>query len=90
MAFGISKNNCQSHDKVKRAYDNKPDEPLLPLDPSTMRLDRIKDGLINRLLFKNNKPGPDETCPKKGIIYSQNVKGLLGKIKGGVFGGTDH
>ena len=68
MAFEISKKNRQSHDEVERAYDNQPDEPLLPLDPSAMRLDVIKDGPINRFLFKNNKSGPNETCPKQGII----------------------
>ena len=33
------------------------------------------------MLFKNNKTGPDETCPKQGIIYTQNVQGLSGKDK---------
>ena len=46
-----------------------------------MQLDIIKDGPINRFLFKNNKSGPNETCPKQVIIYSQNVQGLSGKDK---------
>ena len=33
------------------------------------------------MLFKNNKTGPDETCTKQGIIYTQNVQGLSGKDK---------
>ena len=33
------------------------------------------------MLFKNNKPGPDETCPKQGIIHTQNLQGLSGKYK---------
>ena len=41
----------------------------------------IRTGTINRLLFKNNKTGPDETFPKQGIIYTQNVQGLSGKDK---------
>ena len=81
MAFEMSKKNHQYHDEVERAYDNQPNEPILPVDPSTMLLDTIKYGSINRLLFKNNKSGPDETWPKQGIIYSQNVQGLSGKDK---------
>ena len=46
-----------------------------------MRLDTIKDVPINLLLFKINKSGPNETCPKQGTIYSQNVQGLSGKDK---------
>ena len=44
-------------------------------------LDTIRTGTINRLLFKNNKTVPDETCPKQGIIYTQNLQGLSGKDK---------
>ena len=79
MAFEMSKNNRQSHDEILSAYENQPNEPLLPVDPSKMRLDTIKDGPINRFLFQNKKPGPNETCPKQGIIYSQNVQCLSGK-----------
>ena len=43
--------------------------------------DAIKNGPINLLLFQNNKPGPDATCPKKGIIYLQNAQGLSEKYK---------
>ena len=68
MSFEIIKKNRQPHDEVERAYDNQPDDPLPPVDPSAMLLDTIKDGPINQLLFKNNKPGPNETCPKAGII----------------------
>ena len=81
MSFEMSKKNRQSHDKVESSHDNQPNEPLLIEDPSTIQLDMIKDGPINRLLFKNNKSGPDETCPKQGIVYSQNVQGLPGKDK---------
>ena len=77
----MSNKNHQSHDKVENAYDNQLNEPLLPVDPSTKILDTIKYGPINRLLFKNNKSGSNETCPKQGIIYSQNVQGLSGKDK---------
>ena len=72
----MSNKNRQSHDKLESEYENKLNEPLLPVDPSTKRLDTIKDGPMNRLLFKNKKLGPGETCPKQGIIYSQNVQGL--------------
>ena len=68
--------NRQSHDKVESAYNNKINEPLITVDPLTKILDTIKDGPINRLLFKNNKSGPDETWPKQGIIYLQNVQSL--------------
>ena len=83
MACKMNKKNRQSHDKVERELENKLNEPLFlfPVDPSTKRLDTIRAGPINRLLFKNNKSGPDETCLKQGIIYTQNVKGLSGKDK---------
>ena len=81
MAFKISNKNRQYHDEVESAFDNELNETLLPVDPSTKKLDTIKDGPINRLLFKNNKSGPNKTCPKQGIIYSKNVQGLPGKNK---------
>ena len=81
MDFEISNKSRQSHDKVESPNNNQLNELFLLLDPSTNRLDTIKDGLINWLLFKNNKLGPDETCPKQGIIYSQNVQGLSGEDK---------
>ena len=79
----MNNKNCQSYDKVERALENKLNEPLFifPVDPSTKILYTIKDGPINRLLFKNNKSGPNKTCPKQGIIYSKNVQGLPGKNK---------
>ena len=78
MACKMNNKNRQSHEEVERALYHKLNEPLFlfPVDPSTKRLDTIKDGPMNRLLFKNKKLGPGETCPKQGIIYSQNVQGL--------------
>ena len=75
--------NCQAYDKVERALEYKLNEPLFifPVDSSTKRLDTIKSGPINGLLFKNNKSGPDETWPKQGIIYLQNIQVLSGKDK---------
>ena len=75
--------NCQAYDEVERALEYKLNEPLFlsPVYSSRKRLDTIRTGPINWLLFKNNKTGPDETCPKKGIIYTQNVQGLSGKDK---------
>ena len=81
MAFETSKKNRQYHDEVERAYENQPNKPLLPVYPSAMRLDTIKYGPINRLLFKNKKSGPNETCPKQAIVYLQNEQGLSGKDK---------
>ena len=71
----MNNKNCQSYEEVERALENKLNEPLFlfPVDSSTKRLDTIKTGPINRLLFKNNEPGPNETCPEQGIIYAQNV-----------------
>ena len=75
--------NCQAYDEVERALEYKLNEPLFlsPVESSRKRLVMIRTGPINRLLFKNNKTGPDETCPKQGIIYTQNVQGLSGKDK---------
>ena len=83
MACNMNNKNRQSHDEEERALDNKLNVPLFlfPVDPSTKILDTIKAGPINQLLFKNNKPGNDETCPKQGIIYTQYVQGLSGKDK---------
>ena len=77
----MRKKNHQSHDEVESAYNNQPYEALFPVEPSTIQLDMIKYGPINWLLFKNNKSGPNETCPKQGIIYLKNVQGLSGKDK---------
>ena len=57
MACKMNNKNRQSHDEVERELDNKLNEPLFlfPVDPSTKRLDTIKSGPINWLLFKNNK-----------------------------------
>ena len=74
--------NCQAYDEVERALEYKLNELFLsPVDSSRKRLYTIRTGPINRLLFKNNKTGPDETCPKQGIIYTQNVQVLSGKDK---------
>ena len=83
MACKINTKNCQAYDKVERALEYKLNKPLFlsPIDSSRKRLDTIRTGPINRLLFKNNKTGPDETCSKQGIIYTQNVQGLSGKDK---------
>ena len=53
--------NCQAYDEVERALEYKLNEPLFlfPVDSSIKRLDRIRTGPINKLLFKNNKTGPD-------------------------------
>ena len=79
----MNNKNRLSYHEVERASENKLIEPLFlfPVDPSTKILDTIKAGPINRFLFKNNKSGPNETCPKQVIIYSQNVQGLSGKDK---------
>ena len=79
----MNNKNCQYYDEVERALENKLNEQLFlfPVDPSTKILDTIKAGPINRFLFKNNKSGPNETCPKQGIIYTQNLKVLSGKDK---------
>ena len=76
--------NFQAYEEVERALEYKLKEPLFisPIDSSRKRLDTIRTGPINLLLFKNNKTGPDETCPKQGIIYTKNVQGLSGKDKG--------
>ena len=70
--------NCQSYDKAERALEYKLNEPLFlsPVESSRKRIDTIRTGPINQLLFKNNKTRPDETCPKQGIIYTQNVQRL--------------
>ena len=67
----MNNKNRQSQDKLEIALDNKLNETLFlfPVDPLTKRLNTIKNGPINWLLFKNNKSGPDETFPKQGIIY---------------------
>ena len=76
----MNNKNRQYYEEVERSLENKLNEPLFlfPVDPSTKILDTIKSGTINRLLFKNNKSVPDETCPKQGIIYTQNVQGISG------------
>ena len=83
VACKMNTKNCQAYDKVERSLEYKLNELILlfPVDSSRKRLDTIRTGLINRLLFKNNKTGPNETCPKQGIIYTQNVQGLSGKDK---------
>ena len=30
-------------------------------------------------MFPYSEKGPNETCPKNGIIYTQNLQGLTGK-----------
>ena len=79
----MNNKNRLSYHEVERASENKLIEPLFlfPVDPSTKILDTIKTGQTNILLFMNNKPGPDETCPKQGISYAKNVQGLSGKDK---------
>ena len=83
MACKMNTKNCQYYDEVDRALENKLNEPLFlfPVYSSTKILDTIRTRPTNRLLFKNNKPEPDETFPKQGIIYTQNVQGLSGRDK---------
>ena len=59
---------------------NQTNNTLLPMD-------NFKDTCVSRygptphLLRKNSKKGPDETCPCRGVIYTQNVNRLSGKEK---------
>ena len=39
------------------------------------------NGPNRQSLFTYSEKGPNETCPKNGIIYTQNGKGLTGKYK---------
>ena len=68
--------------EVNFALEYKVNEPLFlsPVESSRKILDTIRTGPINLLLFKNNKTGPDETCPKQGIICMQNVQRFIRKI----------
>ena len=38
-------------------------------------------GHTHRSLLPSRDKSPNETCPKAGIIYTQNVQGLSGKDK---------
>ena len=40
-----------------------------------------RDGPNPHFLNKNNKKGPDKTCPCRSVIYTQNVNGLSEKNK---------
>ena len=39
------------------------------------------NGPNRQSLFTYSEKGPNETCPKNGIIYTKNVRGLTGKDK---------
>ena len=41
--------------------------------------DVTRDGPTCRALFQNSVEGLNETCPHRGIIYTQNVQSLSGK-----------
>ena len=65
---------------LEKAVDNQPSKPL----PSYKRNNNTRVsryGPTTHLLCKNSKTGPDETCPNRGVIYTQKVHGLYGKDK---------
>ena len=58
-----------------------PDTSIIPSNKD-MKTSTTRPGLPRNLLSTDSKRNPNETCPKIGIVYTQNVQGLTGKDKG--------
>ena len=65
---------------LEKAVGNQPAKPL-PSDERNNNTRVSRDGPTTHLLCKNSKSGPNETCPSRGVIHTQNFHGLSGKDK---------
>ena len=57
------------------------DTSIIPLNED-MKTSTTRPGLPRHLLSIDSKRNANETWPKIGIVYTQNVQGLIGKDKG--------
>ena len=76
----MSKSSCTLKGVGKRESGYQLDTPLLPIN-NTKKAGTTSTGTTYQSLFPNSEKGTNETCPKRGIIYTQNVQGLTGKDK---------
>ena len=65
----------------ERESGNKPSKPLILTTNNTDKKGTTSSGQTHRSLISSRDKSPNETCPKAGIIYTQNVQGLSGKDK---------
>ena len=81
MANTMSKRSCTLQGVGERESGNEPDKTLLSTTHNTKKTGTMSSGHTCRSLFPSSDKSPNETCPKAGIIYTQNVQGLSGKDK---------
>ena len=80
MASAMSKRYCTLQGVGERESGYKPDNPLLSTTHDTKKTGTVSSGKTRRSLFPRSDKSSNETCPKAGIIYTQNVQGLSGKV----------
>ena len=49
------------------------------MSSSVEEISVVRDGPTNHSLRHLNKKYPDETCPRTGVIFTQNIQGLSRK-----------
>ena len=76
-----SERYCTIQGVGKRGAGNKPDKPYILTTIDTEKKGTMSSGQTRRPLLSSRDKSPNETCPKAGIIYTQNVQRLSGKDK---------
>ena len=66
--------------KLRNADDQETGETLSSTSIEETCVNRV--GTTNHSLSQHNEKGPDETCPSRGVIFTQNILGFSGKDKG--------
>ena len=81
MANTMIERSCTLQGVGERESGNEPGKPLLSTTHVTDNTGTMSSGQTRQSLFPSSDKIPNETCPKAGIIYTQNVQGLSGKDK---------
>ena len=81
MANAMSERSCTLQGVGERESGNEPDKPLLSTAHDTEKTGTMSSGQNCRSLFPSSDKSPNETCPKAGIIYTQNMQVISGKDK---------
>ena len=81
MANAMIERSCKLQGVGERESGNEPDKPLLSTTHDTEMTGTMSSGQTRRSLFPSSDKSLNKTCPKAGIIYTQNMQGLSGKDK---------
>ena len=78
MMYQARELSSQLQNAEKREIENHTIKPTF-LSSSSEETILVRDGPTNHSFRHCNKKGPDKTCPRTGVIFTQNIQGLSGK-----------